>query len=171
MSQRASDIHIKPKRTQSIIRMRIDGLLHNVDHFTGTPPSGVRFPIKAASRMDIAEKRRPQDGRIKLKLDKEVEVRVSTVPTAFGEKVVCRVQDPDLLFMDLEDLGFTPLDFTTFQGFINRPYPGIILVPGPTGSGKTTTLYSALKVVATPDQEPHHHRGPGRDGIRSPSVR
>jgi general secretion pathway protein E len=98
--------------------------------------------------MDIAEKRRPQDGRIKLNTrDREIEVRVSTVPTAFGEKTVCRIQDPDLLFMNLEDLGFTPFDLATFQSFIFRPH-GIILCTGPTGSGKTTTLYSALKVVA-----------------------
>jgi general secretion pathway protein E len=102
--------------------------------------------------MDIAEKRRPQDGRIKLNTrNREIEVRVSTVPTAFGEKTVCRIQDPDLLFMDLEELGFTPYDLTLFQGFINRPH-GIILVSGPTGSGKTTTLYSALKVLSTPDR-------------------
>ncbi|MEW6351406.1 MAG: GspE/PulE family protein [Thermodesulfobacteriota bacterium] len=151
VSQRASDIHIEPKRHKSLLRMRIDGFLHNIDHIPAHLHQAFVSRIKAAAQMDIAEKRRPQDGRIKLKLDKEVEIRVSTVPTAFGEKVVCRVQDPDILFMNLEELGFTPLDLITFQGFINRPY-GIIMVTGPTGSGKTTTLYSALRVIATSDR-------------------
>lgn len=148
IAQRASDIHIEPKRNKSLLRMRIDGLLHNIDWIPGPLHQAFTTRIKGMASMDIAEKRRPQDGRIKLDTkDREIEVRVSTVPTAFGEKTVCRIQDPDLLFMDLEELGFTPLDLTTFQSFIARPY-GIILCTGPTGSGKTTTLYSALKVLA-----------------------
>jgi len=151
IAQRTSDIHIEPKRVKSLLRMRIDGVLHDVDWIPGPLHQVFISRIKGISGMDIAEKRRPQDGRIKLRAsNREIEVRVSTVPTAFGEKIVCRLQDPDLLFMDLEDIGFSPLDLTTFQGFINRPY-GMILVTGPTGSGKTTTLYSALKVLATPD--------------------
>jgi general secretion pathway protein E len=152
ISQRASDIHIEPKRTKSRLRMRIDGMLHDVDWIPGPLHQAFTSRIKGMAAMDIAEKRRPQDGRIKLNTrNREIEVRVSTVPTAFGEKTVCRIQDPDLLFMDLEELGFTPYDLTLFQGFINRPH-GIILVSGPTGSGKTTTLYSALKVLSTPDR-------------------
>jgi general secretion pathway protein E len=151
-SQRASDIHIEPRRNKTLIRMRIDGMLHEIDWIPGPLHGAFTSRIKGMAAMDIAEKRRPQDGRIKLDLqDREVEVRVSTVPTAFGEKTVARLQDPDLLFMDLEQLGLTPFDLTTFQGFIGRPY-GIVLVTGPTGSGKTTTLYSALKVLATAER-------------------
>lgn len=152
ISLRASDIHIEPKRNKSLLRMRIDGMLHDIDWIPGPLHQAFTSRIKGMGAMDIAEKRRPQDGRIKLDTRaREIEVRVSTVPTAFGEKTVCRIQDPDLLFMDLEALGFTPYDLTLFQGFINRPF-GIILVTGPTGSGKTTTLYSALKVLATEDK-------------------
>lgn len=152
LSLRASDIHIEPKRSKSLIRMRIDGVLHDVDWIPAALHQAFSSRIKAMSQMDIAEKRRPQDGRIKLDTrNYEVEVRVSTVPTAFGEKTVCRIQDPDLLFMDLEDLGFNPFDLTTFQGLVNRPF-GIILVTGPTGSGKTTTLYSAMKLLSTAER-------------------
>jgi general secretion pathway protein E len=152
ITQRSSDIHIEPKRNKSLLRMRIDGLLHDIDWVPGPLHQAFTSRIKGMASMDIAEKRRPQDGRIKLNTnDREVEVRVSTVPTAFGEKTVCRIQDPDLLFMDLEALGFTPLDLTLFQSFINKPY-GIILCTGPTGSGKTTTLYSAMKVLANGDK-------------------
>jgi len=152
ISLRASDIHVEPKRDKSVIRMRIDGVLHDIDWIPGPLHQAFTSRIKGMASLDIAEKRRPQDGRIKLNTHKrEVEVRVSTIPTAFGEKTVCRIQDPDLLFMDLEELGFTPYDLTLFQGLISRPY-GIILVTGPTGSGKTTTLYSAMKLLAGPDK-------------------
>ena len=152
ISLRASDIHIEPKRSKSLLRMRIDGTLHDIDWVPGALHGAFTSRIKAMSNLDIAEKRRPQDGRIKLNMEKtEIEIRVSTVPTAFGEKTVCRIQDPDLLFMDLEDLGFSPYDLTSFQTFIYKPH-GIVLVTGPTGSGKTTTLYSALKVLSTPDR-------------------
>ena len=152
ISERASDIHVEPKRTKSLLRMRIDGVLHDIDWIPGRLHQAFTSRIKAMAAIDIAEKRRPQDGRIKLNTkNREIEVRVSTVPTAFGEKTVCRIQDPDLLFMDLEELGFTPYDLALFQGFVSHPY-GIILVTGPTGSGKTTTLYSGLKVLATEDK-------------------
>ena len=152
IAQRSSDIHIEPKRNKSLLRMRIDGVLHNIDWIPGPLHQAFTSRVKGMASMDIAEKRRPQDGRIKLNTrDREIEVRVSTVPTAFGEKTVCRIQDPDLLFMDLEALGFTPFDLTLFQSFIQRPY-GIILCTGPTGSGKTTTLYSAMKVLANGDR-------------------
>ena len=152
ISLRASDIHVEPKRAKSLLRMRIDGTLHDIDWVPGALHGAFTSRVKAMCNMDIAEKRRPQDGRMKLNMDKsEIEIRVSTIPTAFGEKTVCRIQDPDLLFMDLEDLGFSPYDLTTFQTFIYKPH-GIVLVTGPTGSGKTTTLYSALKVLATSDR-------------------
>ena len=149
--QRASDIHIEPKREETLIRMRIDGVLHPVH----TVPRAVHAPIvariKMLSRMDIAEKRKPQDGRIKTDRDgREVELRVSTVPTAFGEKVVMRVFDPDLAVQDLSQTGFTADELRTFESWIERPH-GLILVTGPTGSGKTTTLYSALRVLACPE--------------------
>jgi general secretion pathway protein E len=151
ISLRASDIHIEPKRTRSALRMRIDGILHDVEWIPAPLHQAFTTRIKGMAALDVAEKRRPQDGRIKLRAgNREIEVRTSTVPTAFGEKSVCRLQDPDLIFMDLEELGLTPRDLATFKGILNRTH-GIILVTGPTGSGKTTTLYSALKTLASPD--------------------
>ncbi len=149
--QRASDIHIEPRREESRVRMRIDGVLHDVY----TVPKAVHAPLvarfKLLARMDIAEKRRPQDGRIKtVRNGREVELRVSTVPVAFGEKVVARIFDPDVLLQDLEDIGFYPEEHERFARWIGRPH-GLVLVTGPTGSGKTTTLYSALKVLTQPD--------------------
>jgi general secretion pathway protein E len=149
--QRASDIHIEPKREKSLVRMRIDGVLHTVYELPGTVHSAIVSRIKGVSRLDMAEKRRPQDGRIKTERDnKAVEVRVSVVPVAFGEKVVMRLMDPDVLFQDLTRLGFTGSDLIRYNRSIDRPH-GIILVCGPTGSGKSTTLYSTLKYLATPD--------------------
>ncbi len=149
--QRASDIHIEPKRDVSVIRMRIDGALHTVYELPKTIHSALVSRIKALSRLDMAEKRRPQDGRIKTDKDgTEVEIRVSTVPVAFGEKVVMRVLHPDVMFQDLEKLGFTDDDLTRYEALVNRPH-GIVLVCGPTGSGKSTTLYSTLRRLATPE--------------------
>ncbi len=149
--QRASDIHIEPKRDASEVRLRIDGMLHSVHKTPKAVHSAFVSRIKMLSRMDIAEKRRPQDGRIKTEYKgREVELRVSTMPTAFGEKVVIRIFDPDILLQDLEEIGFSPREYELFRSFISRPH-GILLVTGPTGSGKTTTLYSALKTVATPE--------------------
>jgi general secretion pathway protein E len=149
--QRASDIHIEPKREASEVRLRIDGMLHTIHKTPKAVHPAFVSRIKMLSRMDIAEKRRPQDGRIKTEYkNREVELRVSTMPTAFGEKVVIRIFDPDILLQDLEEIGFAPREYELFRSFISRPH-GIILVTGPTGSGKTTTLYSALKTVATPD--------------------
>jgi len=148
---RASDIHVEAKRDTSMVRLRIDGVLHPVYSL----PAGVHAPIvsrfKMLSRMDIAEKRRPQDGRIKTERDgREVELRVSTLPTAFGEKVVIRIFDPEALVQDITELGFDPDERGAFESWIAQPH-GLILVTGPTGSGKTTTLYSALKALAGPD--------------------
>ena len=149
--QKASDIHIEPKREKTLVRLRIDGVLHNIH----TIPKGVHpsivSRIKMLSRMDIAEKRRPQDGRIKTEFKGgEVEMRISTLPTAFGEKIVIRIFDPEILFQDIKDLGFYERELGLFGSYIKRTY-GIILVTGPTGSGKTTTLYSALRALATPE--------------------
>jgi len=148
--QRASDIHIEPKREMSLVRMRIDGTLHTVYKLPKNVHSAILSRIKNISRLDMAEKRRPQDGRIKMDKDGvEVEVRVSTIPVAFGEKVVMRLMDPEVLFQDLEKLGFTSADLIRYQQFIEMPH-GIVLVCGPTGSGKSTTLCSSLRHLSTP---------------------
>ncbi len=146
---RASDIHIEPKRDQSLIRFRIDGVLHDIQTMPKIVHAAVTSRIKTMSRLDIAEKRRPQDGRVKATRNgRDVELRVSTLPVAFGEKVVMRIFDPDVLMQDLTGLGFYPDELQVWNDFITRPH-GIVLVTGPTGSGKTTTLYSALKTIAT----------------------
>ena len=145
---RASDIHIEPKREDSLIRFRIDGVLHDIQTIPKIVHKAVVSRLKTMSRLDIAEKRRPQDGRIKTKRgDKEIELRVSTLPIAFGEKAVLRIFDPDVLIQDLAPLGFYEDELDHFNDFITRPH-GIILVTGPTGSGKTTTLYSSLTAIA-----------------------
>ncbi|KJR42058.1 Type II secretory pathway, ATPase PulE/Tfp pilus assembly pathway, ATPase PilB [Candidatus Magnetoovum chiemensis] len=149
--QRASDIHIEPKREQSVVRFRIDGVMHIIYTTPKTVHAPIISRIKMLSRMDIAEKRKPQDGRIKTQhKDKEIELRVSTLPVAFGEKVVIRIFDPEILMQELDHLGFEQREYKLYSSFISRPN-GIILVTGPTGSGKTTTLYSTLKVLATPE--------------------
>jgi general secretion pathway protein E len=149
IDQRASDIHIEPKRDTSHVRMRIDGVLHTVYKLPKKIHLAIISRIKTLSRLDMAEKRRPQDGRIKTdKGGTEVEIRVSTVPVAFGEKVVMRIMDPDILFQDLIHLGFGQTDFEAFNRFIKMPH-GIVLVCGPTGSGKSTTLYSSLRSIST----------------------
>ena len=150
--QRASDVHIEPKRDVSLIRMRIDGVLHTVYQLPKNVHSAIISRIKNLSRLDMAEKRRPQDGRIKTdKEGVEVEIRLSTIPVAFGEKVVMRIMDPDILFQDLEKLGFTSTDLIRYNKFITMPH-GIVLVCGPTGSGKSTTLYSTLRDLYTPEK-------------------
>ncbi len=149
--QRASDIHIEPKRDTSIVRMRIDGVLHTVYKIPKNVHPAIVSRIKNLSRLDMAEKRKPQDGRIKTdKEGIEVEIRVSMIPTAFGEKVVMRIMDPDILFQDLDQLGFTPTDLIRYNQFVRVPN-GIVLVCGPTGSGKSTTLYSTLRSLYTPE--------------------
>ncbi len=146
---RASDIHIEPQRDASLIRFRIDGVLHDVQTMPRVVHRAVISRIKTISRLDIAEKRRPQDGRFKThRSGSEVELRISSLPVAFGEKIVMRIFDPDVLTQDLTGLGFYADELNYFQDFIRQPH-GIILVTGPTGSGKTTTLYSALKAIAT----------------------
>lgn len=148
--QKASDIHIEPKRELSLVRMRIDGMLHTTYKLPKAVHSAIISRIKNLARMDMAEKRRPQDGRIKTdKGDVEVEIRVSTIPVAFGEKVVMRIMDPDILFRDLAQLGFSAVDLERYQNLITLPH-GIVLVCGPTGSGKSTTLYSTLSKINSP---------------------
>ncbi|MBU1196014.1 MAG: GspE/PulE family protein [Proteobacteria bacterium] len=149
--QKASDIHIEPKRDICLVRMRIDGVLHTVYKLPKKLHNAVVSRIKTLSRLDMAEKRRPQDGRIKMEKDQiEVEIRVSTIPVAFGEKLVLRIMDPDVLFQDLEMLGFFPEDFARYKKMIGMPF-GIVLVTGPTGSGKSTTLYSSLRMLSSPE--------------------
>jgi len=148
--QKASDIHIEPKRDVTLVRLRIDGVLHTTYRLPKAVHSAIVSRLKNLARMDMAEKRRPQDGRIKTdKGDVEVEIRVSTVPVAFGEKMVMRIMDPDILFRDLPELGFSDIDLERYQNIITMPH-GIILVCGPTGSGKSTTLYSTLNKVYNP---------------------
>jgi general secretion pathway protein E len=148
--QRASDIHLEPRREQGVIRFRIDGVLHPVYQMPMGVLNAMTARIKLLGRMDVVEKRRPQDGRIKTRNPRgdEIEMRLSTLPTAFGEKMVMRIFDPDTAVKDLDALGFSQHDAQRWEALVKRPY-GIILVTGPTGSGKTTTLYSTLKRVAT----------------------
>ena len=151
LNERASDIHIEPKRSESVVRFRIDGVLHTIHRLPRVVHEALCTRIKALSRLDIAEKRRPQDGRIKVSWKGEdAEVRVSTVPVAFGEKVVLRLQSAEILMSDLEKLGFSNRDFKAYQSFLQNTY-GMILMTGPTGSGKSTTLYSTLRYLSSPD--------------------
>jgi len=148
--QRASDIHVEPKREFARIRLRIDGVLHNVYSIPRSIHPPIVSRIKAMSRLDIAERRRPQDGRMKMGLeDREVEVRVSCVPTAFGEKAVLRVLDTGEMLKDIAALGFDGEEEKKYKRLIHEP-TGMVLVTGPTGSGKTTTLYSTLQSLAAP---------------------
>ena len=148
--QRASDIHLEPRREQGVIRFRIDGMLHPVYQMPMGVLNAMTARIKLLGRMDVVERRRPQDGRIKTRNPRgdEVEMRLSTLPTVFGEKMVMRIFDPDNAVKDLDALGFSQHDSSRWEALVKRPH-GIILVTGPTGSGKTTTLYSTLKRVAT----------------------
>ncbi|WP_049631727.1 GspE/PulE family protein [Cellvibrio sp. pealriver] len=148
--QRASDIHIEPRREVGRIRFRIDGVLHYVYELPANVATAVTSRFKVLARMDIAEKRKPQDGRIKTRRSdgSEIELRMSTLPTAFGEKLVMRIFDPEVLQRSFSDLGLVGDDYNRWNTMLNRPN-GILLVTGPTGSGKTTTLYSSLRQVAT----------------------
>ena len=153
--QRASDIHLEPRREHGVIRFRIDGVLHPVYQMPAGVMNAMTARIKLLGRMDVVERRRPQDGRIKTlrpgvgaAKGEEVEMRLSTLPTAFGEKLVMRIFDPESTVKDLSALGFSPHDAQRWEGLTKRPH-GIVLVTGPTGSGKTTTLYATLKRLAT----------------------
>ena len=150
--QRASDIHIEPRRDAGMVRFRIDGVLHQVYAIPNPVLLAMTSRIKILARMEIVEKRRPQDGRIKTvsQTGQEIELRISTMPTAFGEKVVMRIFTPEVLIRDFQELGFAGDDYARWEKMISEPN-GIILVTGPTGSGKTTTLYSTMKQLATPE--------------------
>jgi general secretion pathway protein E len=150
--QRASDIHVEPRRDVGILRFRIDGVLHEVYQVPYPVLLAMTARIKILGRMDVVEKRRPQDGRIKTRTPdgQEIELRLSTLPTAFGEKLVMRIFDPEVLMRDFSDLGFTKEEQETWFTLIKQP-GGILLVTGPTGSGKTTTLYTTLKLLSTPE--------------------
>ncbi|PAU88362.1 type II secretion system protein E [Pseudomonas sp. WN033] len=150
--QRASDIHIEPRRDTGSVRLRIDGVLHTVYQFPLQVAVAVVSRLKTLGRMNVAEKRKPQDGRVKTKSPQgnEIELRLSTLPTAFGEKMVMRIFDPDVLLRSFDQLGFSAEDQRRWQGMVTQPN-GIVLVTGPTGSGKTTTLYTTLKQLATPE--------------------
>jgi general secretion pathway protein E len=149
--QRASDIHLEPRDMDAVIRFRIDGILHDIEKLPIPVHNAITSRIKVLARMDIAERRRPQDGRIKtFRADREVELRVSSLMSAFGEKVVIRVFDPNVLMTDLQALGFGIEDRESYERWITSP-SGLILVTGPTGSGKTTTLYSTLRYLAGPE--------------------
>ncbi len=150
--QRASDIHLEPRREQGNVRFRIDGVLHQVYQVPSTVMAAISSRIKILGKMDVAEKRRPQDGRLKTRTPGgvEIELRLSTMPTAFGEKLVMRIFDPEVLVKNFRELGFSPSDDERWHSMIQKPN-GIILVTGPTGSGKTTTLYTTLKQLAKPE--------------------
>ncbi len=150
---RASDIHWEPFEGDFKVRYRIDGVLHDVEAPPKRLQAAVISRIKIMAKLNIAERRLPQDGRIKLRvLGKEIDFRVSTLPTMFGESVVLRILDRESVILDLEKLGFPQYDLQKFRDLINRPY-GIILVTGPTGSGKTTTLYAALSEINSPEKK------------------
>ena len=151
----ASDIHIEPYEKEMRVRYRIDGILYNIM----APPLKFRDPIasrvKIMAKLDIAEKRLPQDGRIKIRFsdsgrNKEIDFRVSCLPTLFGEKIVLRLLDRDKLMLDMTKLGFEPESLESFEEAISRPW-GMVLVTGPTGSGKTNTLYSSISKLNTPE--------------------
>ena len=150
--QRASDIHLEPRRETGAVRFRIDGVMQQVYDMPAGVMAAVTSRLKILGRLDVAEKRRPQDGRLKTRNaeSKEVELRISTMPTAFGEKMVMRIFDPEVLLRDQSQLGFDEREADIWNSMIKQPN-GILLVTGPTGSGKTTTLYSSLQQLATPE--------------------
>jgi general secretion pathway protein E len=152
IEQRASDIHIEPKREACLVRYRIDGILHTIYKLPKAVHSAITSRIKALARLDIAEKRRPQDGRIKISQHdgKEVELRISTIPVSFGEKTVMRILDTSVIFQDIDDMGFSKRDRAVYNSLMTAQH-GLVFVTGPTGSGKSTTLYSTLKKISTPE--------------------
>ncbi len=152
LANRASDIHLEPKREETVVRMRIDGALNETQRIPRAVHGAVLSRIKILARLDVSEKRRPQDGRIKVQKEgKENEMRVSILPTVFGEKAVIRIFDAEMALRGIGALGLYPEELERYQRFLARPH-GVILVTGPTGSGKTNTLYSSLKFVEAPDR-------------------
>jgi general secretion pathway protein E len=150
--QRASDIHLEPRREKGRIRFRIDSVLHVVHELPVVLMGAITSRLKSLGRMDVTDRRRPQDGRVKTVTPsgKEVEMRLSTMPTTFGEKLVIRIFDPEMLVKSYKQLGFTQHDQKQLNEMLDNPH-GIVLITGPTGSGKTTTLYSALNQISRPE--------------------
>jgi len=149
----ASDIHIEPFEDDLTVRYRIDGILHHVESPPKKMQAAVSSRIKIMARLNIAEKRLPQDGRIRTRIGgKDIDMRVSTIPTVYGESIVMRILDRGAVVIDLNTLGFPEKELGGFNGMISKPY-GMLLVTGPTGSGKTTTLYAALDKINTPDKK------------------
>ncbi|MGC8976560.1 MAG: GspE/PulE family protein [Candidatus Ratteibacteria bacterium] len=152
IEKRATDIHLEPQETDVSVRFRIDGVLHNIQSPPKSAYSGIVTRLKILSNLDIAERRLPQDGRFKIKIGmREIDVRISTLPTIYGEKVVMRLLDKEKLILDMEELGFEKDELEKFKNALKKPY-GMIIVTGPTGSGKTTTLYSGLNFINTPEK-------------------
>ena len=148
--ERASDIHVEPQKNHLRIRYRIDGILQEKQELPRNIQAGVLSRIKIMSNMDIAERRKPQDGRISLRIEnKAIDFRVSSLPTIYGEKIVLRILDKSSAMVPLENLGFLNDTLTLFNNVISQPY-GMVIISGPTGAGKTTTLYSALNRLNTP---------------------
>jgi general secretion pathway protein E len=167
MVARASDIHIEPFENSLKVRYRIDGVLHEVESPPRRLQAAITSRIKIMAKMNIAERRLPQDGRIKLRISgRDIDFRVSTIPTMCGESVVMRILDRESIILDIRSLGFPEDTLSVFRGLVQKPY-GMILVTGPTGSGKTTTLYSALQEINTPEkkiitiEEPVEYQLPG----------
>jgi len=153
IESRASDIHVEPFDDEMIVRYRIDGVLHNVETAPKKLQAAIVSRIKIMAKLNIAERRLPQDGRIRIKIsNKEIDLRVSTIPVLYGESVVMRILDKESIVIDLGLLGFPDDILAQFQNLIQKPH-GIILVTGPTGSGKTTTLYGALDKINSPDKK------------------
>jgi len=153
LESRASDIHIEPFDDELIVRYRIDGVLHNVETAPKKLQAAIVSRIKIMAKLNIAERRLPQDGRIRIKIGvREIDLRVSTIPVIYGESIVLRILDKEDIVIDLEQLGFSDETLTRFNGLIQKPN-GIVLVTGPTGSGKTTTLYGALDKINSPDRK------------------
>jgi general secretion pathway protein E len=153
VENRASDIHIEPFEDEMKVRYRVDGVLYDVESIPKRLQPAIVSRIKLTAKLNIAERRLPQDGRIMLKVgERELDLRVSTIPVLYGESLVLRILDRKGIKVDLEGLGFPPLTFTAFKSLIKKPN-GIILVTGPTGSGKTTTLYGSLDKLNSPEKK------------------
>ncbi len=172
VQERASDIHVEPQERDLRIRFRVDGVLHEVLTQSRKVHAGVVSRLKIMADLDIAERRRPQDGRISLRANgKAVDLRISTLPTVFGEKVVMRILDKSSILLQLSDLGFLDHNFVRYEASYRRPY-GMILVTGPTGSGKSTTLYATLNVINRPEvnivtvEDPVEYRLPGVNQVQ-----
>jgi len=153
VESRASDIHIEPFEDELKVRYRIDGILHDIESVPKKLQAAIVSRIKILAKLNIAERRLPQDGRIRIKVgEKEIDIRVSTIPVLYGESVVMRLLDKESIVIDLDLLGFSPQTLSAFDQLIKKPN-GIMLVTGPTGSGKTTTLYGALDKINSPDKK------------------